>query len=290
MDELQTLIYALIDPRSHLICYVGQSTQGMKRPKEQNRRGPVKTWMVELAALQQKYEIIVLERVQHPYAYSDRCHWWKGTNATGLNDAERWWIAYGRALGWPLLNQTEGGEGTRGYVPTNDTRQKMSVAQKRYRAVNPTILRGIERPDVRARFTGENSSSKRFDVREKLRAANGARLQNVETREANRVQLRTLWKVARSKLIAALNNPALIEWRRNALFNKTHPIHSAKARAKRSGTKHPKARNDISNEAIYTLRAMGNGFTHKFIADAIGVSKAYVQKQLDPRRLERKQP
>lgn len=45
-----------------------------------------------------------------------------------LYTKERWWIAYGRALGWDLTNLTEGGEGPQGWVPTAETRAKISVA------------------------------------------------------------------------------------------------------------------------------------------------------------------
>lgn len=44
-----------------------------------------------------------------------------------LCDAERWWIAELRGLGYQLLNLTEGGEGNFGWVPTAETRVNMSA-------------------------------------------------------------------------------------------------------------------------------------------------------------------
>lgn len=91
------LIYGLIDPRTRLIRYVGQSSVGMQRPKQHRRPSNHCYCGHWIRALQRQgliYEIAVLEVLQ---------------NESGLNQAEKWWIAYGRACGWPLTNLTEGG-------------------------------------------------------------------------------------------------------------------------------------------------------------------------------------
>ena len=44
---------------------------------------------------------------------------------------ERAWIAYGRAEGWRLVNQTDGGDGVLGHRHSQETRNKLSIARKR---------------------------------------------------------------------------------------------------------------------------------------------------------------
>jgi len=51
-----------------------------------------------------------------------------GEVAGNGSNEERAWIAYGRAEGWRLVNATDGGEGTLGWVPTKETRLNMSKA------------------------------------------------------------------------------------------------------------------------------------------------------------------
>jgi hypothetical protein len=92
------LIYGLIDPRTRLIRYVGLSSRGMRRPKEHRLRSCPDTycrrWIRQLHALGLDYEVAVLEVL---------------ASAVQLDEAERWWIAFGRACGWPLTNVTDGG-------------------------------------------------------------------------------------------------------------------------------------------------------------------------------------
>lgn len=92
------LIYGLIDPRSRLIRYVGVSSSGLTRPRQ--HRSPscpdsyCRSWVKTLQKIGLDYEITILESVPTQVA---------------LSDAEQWWIAFGRACGWPLTNLTNGG-------------------------------------------------------------------------------------------------------------------------------------------------------------------------------------
>jgi hypothetical protein len=92
------IIYGLIDPRTNLIRYVGLSSRGMRRPKDHRRsscpESYCRRWVKTLQKLGLDYEITVLEVLAHP---------------AELSQAERWWIAFGRACGWPLTNCTDGG-------------------------------------------------------------------------------------------------------------------------------------------------------------------------------------
>jgi hypothetical protein len=91
------LVYGLIDPRTRLIFYIGLSSSALHRPKQHRRRSNsgCRDVVHELQKLGLDYEIAVLEEVR---AESE------------LPATERWWIAYGRACGWPLTNCTRGGE------------------------------------------------------------------------------------------------------------------------------------------------------------------------------------
>lgn len=115
----QFLIYGLIDPETLLIRYVGRSSSGLRRPQTHGtprnlmKRTHCARWIRGLRARGLDFGIVVLESL---------------TFADGLNDAERWWIAYGRASGWHLANHTEGGEGMRGYRPTPQSRASRSKA------------------------------------------------------------------------------------------------------------------------------------------------------------------
>jgi hypothetical protein len=130
------LVYGLIDPRTRLIMYIGKSSSGMDRVRRHrsdalpHRRCSNHAWLVELKDLGLAYEIVILESADSPNQTPTRC-WWSRPNSTALNDSERWWIAYGRACGWPLTNIYEGGNGrTVGYKASPETRAKMAASHK----------------------------------------------------------------------------------------------------------------------------------------------------------------
>lgn len=152
MSGATKLIYGLVDPRTHLVRYVGQSSRGLHRPREHRslgrRTGPhCKRWIAQLQQLGLDYEVVLLE-----------------TGDLDLNIAERWWIAYGRASGWPLTNLTDGGEGASGYQHTDESRARISRARIGIRFSEETRKRIAEanlRPEIRdrivARMTGQNN-------------------------------------------------------------------------------------------------------------------------------------
>jgi hypothetical protein len=92
------LIYGLVDPRTALIRYVGMSSSGMLRPRMHRYPSCPDTYCRRwVKSLQQEgliYQIVVLETLK---------------DGVTLPEAERWWIAYGRACGWPLTNLIGGG-------------------------------------------------------------------------------------------------------------------------------------------------------------------------------------
>ena len=127
------LIYGLIDPRTRLVRYVGKSTNGMRRPKDHRQPSRVRLqthvacWVRSLLAQGLDYEIVVLETC---------------TAEAPLFDSERWWVAFGRACGWPLTNLTDGGDGSSGAKRSEANREQM-----------------------RERMLGDRNPAKRLEVR-----------------------------------------------------------------------------------------------------------------------------
>lgn len=119
---MKWVIYALVDPTSRLVRYVGQSSSGLCRPRHHGRPSQLKrkpghrsSWIASLHQRGLDYEIAILQVL---------------SGADGLNEAECWWIAYGRLSGWPLTNHTDGGEGTRGLLFSAEHRRRLSEAHR----------------------------------------------------------------------------------------------------------------------------------------------------------------
>lgn len=105
------LIYGLVDPRTLLINYVGMSSTGMFRPNQHHPHKAsckrdnalMQSWTADLNAARLSFEIAVLQ----------------DSTAETLKTDERWWIAFGRACGWPLTNLTDGGVGGTKHHPSS---------------------------------------------------------------------------------------------------------------------------------------------------------------------------
>lgn len=130
------LIYGLIDPRTRLIRYIGQSSVGVGRPK-QHAKSRVTTycrnWIKKLQQAKLTYEIVVLDVLD---------------DASELDELECWWIAFGKACDWPLTNLTDGG------MPSVKTLTRRSERQKR------KIERAAQRADARRRKAEERQRVK----------------------------------------------------------------------------------------------------------------------------------
>lgn len=120
MNE-NNLIYALKDPETKQIRYVGKSTSGIKRPRQHKRPYQLlapnhkNNWIKLLLSKGLEYEIVILE---------------ENIPKEQLNDKEKLWVAHYKALGADLTNQTEGGEGTWGYKMKEETKELMAEKRK----------------------------------------------------------------------------------------------------------------------------------------------------------------
>ena len=106
-------IYALRDPRSLLIRYIGKSIRPRERVSNhlQDRSVTYRTnWLRSLRTKKLRPLLEILEEV------AQDCDW---------RERERWWIAEAKRLGWPLTNCTSGGDGVPDLPP--EIRAKISA-------------------------------------------------------------------------------------------------------------------------------------------------------------------
>lgn len=142
-------IYILIDPLSQEIRYVGWTVRPLEKRlaahlREANQAKHHRAcWIASLARSGQRPVIREIMRVpQDQWA-----------------DAERYWIAYFREQGCPLVNGTDGGEGTLGQRHTPETRAKMSAAKKG----RPSSRKGIAMSDAQKKKLSEAAKRQMAD-------------------------------------------------------------------------------------------------------------------------------
>lgn len=104
-------IYGLVDPETQEVRYIGKSIRPFERlqnhmnDKSKCHRA---NWLQGLKRKGMQPELVIFEMIQ---------------GARPWQEAERYWIARANALGWPLTNNTSGGDG----VPDlpQETRDRM---------------------------------------------------------------------------------------------------------------------------------------------------------------------
>lgn len=166
------LIYALSDPRTDEVRYVGKSCSGLARPRQHLQAKTLREdptykakWLRSLIAAGHAPEVLVIHEAESREA---------------LPDAERWWIAYGRAMCWPLTNLTEGGDGVVGADPS--VIERIANARRGRKQSPATVAKRAA--SMRAYYaTHEHPSrgSKHSDEhRAKIAAANRGRVKTPE--------------------------------------------------------------------------------------------------------------
>jgi hypothetical protein len=111
------------------IRYIGKSSRGLSRPRAHalpsflRGNSYKERWIRELHSRGLTFAITVLEVCG---------------DVTDLNRAEISWIAKGRALGWPLTNLTDGGDGVHGrkYTPEQLEALHRRLRQRPYRPMS----------------------------------------------------------------------------------------------------------------------------------------------------------
>lgn len=171
------LIYALLDPRTGEIRYVGKSSAGLQRAKSHGAPKRLAAddthkgrWIRMLAEQGLRYQIRVLEE----------------TTAEDLAQAEITWIARGRSLGWNLTNATDGGEGgLPGLQHTAATREKVRQSKlgKKRAPFTAEALANMAAAQKR-RYATQGVSA---EALEKNRASNTGKKRSTETCERIRV-------------------------------------------------------------------------------------------------------
>ncbi len=215
------LIYGLIDPRTRMIRYVGRSSSGLTRPRQhgnpshKNQRTHVANWIRGLEALELEFEITVLQAVDR----QDQ-----------LNEAEIWWIAFGRASGWPLTNLTIGGDGLVGLVVTEQHREALSAA----------ATARWQREDRAAHAEQKRQWAADPEVRRKLAQQASDQYSQPGAREAQSVRIRRTWEspALRERQVEARRGKGRVyteEHRaalRERMLGKNNPAKTASAREK----------------------------------------------------------
>lgn len=119
------IIYALQDPNTYEIRYIGLSSKGLLRPLEHFKRYttkkiahyPIYRWIKKLARKNQVPKIIVLQEFE---------------DKKFLQDAEIYWISYFKSINSPLLNCTNGGDGVKNRIIDDNFRKKISIGTKKW--------------------------------------------------------------------------------------------------------------------------------------------------------------
>lgn len=176
------LIYALVDPRTGEIRYIGRSSKGLLRARnhwatasELQKSTYCANWIKSLVILGLIPTVFVLES------------WEKISNAR-LNKAERKWIRRYKKKNARLTNLTDGGEGNLGCQVSLETRAKMSRAQKR----RP------DKEDVKRLLLAQAKSSWTKEHRKNLSRSLKGRIYSSETIEKMRSAKRKKTPVRRN--------------------------------------------------------------------------------------------
>lgn len=169
-------IYTLSDPRTDQVRYVGVTFRGRKRFNEHMSRAATggrthrDRWIYSLLLLDLRPIYQVIETGQ----------------GDGWPEAERRWIAHYRQLA-KLTNHTDGGEGTLGYIPTMESRQKLSLQRKGvpYPPGRIPAMKGKHHtPEARAKITAAGTGRRHTETsRRKLSEAHKGKILSPEHRE-----------------------------------------------------------------------------------------------------------
>lgn len=244
------VIYGLHDPRTGELRYVGQTTTTPQQrlashlvPSSLKKRAYLASWLKSLLKAGCLPEIRVLDTAQ---------------DQAELDALEVAYIAWGRLVGVRLVNQSEGGGGRFGYVPSPEERAKISAAQKG----KPRAPWSPERREKQSRLmAGRCTNSPEHMAR--LQALRVGTKHTEETRK---------------KCGAVNKGRKLTPEHREKLMQAAAQVPQDQ-RNRRKGTSHPAYRGDIPTEAILAMLAEGQ--TKASIARHFGQSPTFIQRRLN---------
>lgn len=177
-------IYALTDPRSKEIRYVGWTVNIKRRVYKHCRDARLggnthrDAWLRSLAIA----------------GFSPLCDVLHSGIGTGWAESERYWIQQLRDMGCRLTNHAAGGEGAPGYhkVLSPETRRKMSESHSRpeARAAKSRAMRGRNLTDSHKQKLRENAGRRSSEYYAALKLANVGRKDSAERTEKTAVKLR----------------------------------------------------------------------------------------------------
>lgn len=162
-----TFIYALLDPRTNAIRYVGKADDPHRRWRRhctETGRTHRHWWIAQLCATGHKPTLRILEEVP--------CSEWI--------QREVWWIAHLRQNGCDLTNHCAGGNGAPGISPSSATREKIRAGVVRAWQENPRTMSAEHKAAFVSSRAGAIVSE---ETRAKIRARITGYVRSTETRQ-----------------------------------------------------------------------------------------------------------
>jgi hypothetical protein len=153
-------IYALIDPRTDEVRYVGFTCRdlsdrlyGHVKVAKEGYNAHCSRWIRQLLSLDIEPHIMLLEKISMRFTWQER---------------EKFWIRKGKRLGWQLTNMTEGGDGVIGITPWSKGRhlslehkQRLSDSLKGYKFTTERCL------NISIALTGKKHDAERNERKSK---------------------------------------------------------------------------------------------------------------------------
>lgn len=122
-------IYALVDPRTDEIRYIGKTSIKPERRLTQH------LYDSTTPKTRKDYWIRSLGKTLPELHILEVC------SDSTWRELEAYWISLGRAIGWNLTNLTDGGDGCDGFKHHAETKEKLSEIARR-RSITPAMLAG----------------------------------------------------------------------------------------------------------------------------------------------------
>lgn len=129
------IVYGLIDPRTKLVRYIGITQKGVQRFKEH--------WKDAETGSSNLHKDAWVKQLKAEGLVFEACVFDTGYSLEDVGFKEEWWIAYGKALEWPLVNMQPGGRCSR---PSEEGRRRISEkARARIAEQGPYVLNEEQR-------------------------------------------------------------------------------------------------------------------------------------------------